>query len=203
VKAIAKLFLARPARQSLLVRVEPADADRILADAWREYDALEADLPREPTIGARLLLQSAAFAIALHRALVDAGEHENEATQRVADAMWASFQTSNLPGDLIANVSTRDPLTRARRANAVFEKLFLSPPAYQFEEVLAAPDEVAKDVVRCPLADYFRAQGMEDLCTAAFCDLDFLMADKWGVALTRTGTLAQGSDRCDFRWRSA
>jgi len=199
-KAIAKLFLARPARQSLLVRVEAPVADRILDQAWRNYDALEADLPHEPTLGARLLLQSAAFGIALHQALIDAGEGEEEATQRVADAMWPAFQTSCLPGTLFAKMSSRDPLTRARRANAVFEKLFLAPPAYEIEPVAAAEYELAKDVVRCPLADYFRARGMSELCTAAFCDLDFLMADEWGVSLTRTGTLAQGADRCDFRW---
>jgi ubiquinone biosynthesis protein len=69
------------------------------------------------------------------------------------------------------------------------------------EDVAACAEVVAFDVHRCPVADYFRREGRAPLCVPTFCDLDFPLARVWGAVLERTGTLAGGAPRCDFRWR--
>ena len=68
-------------------------------------------------------------------------------------------------------------------------------PGYVIETV---PTEsgTAFDVVRCPVADYFRKQGAVDLCTASWCNLDYALAE---MKLARTKTLVRSADRCDFR----
>jgi ubiquinone biosynthesis protein len=67
-------------------------------------------------------------------------------------------------------------------------------------DVPGGEDVVAFDVRRCPVAEYFRAQGLSQVCVDAWCNLDLPLARKWGARLERTGTLAQGAERCDFRW---
>jgi ubiquinone biosynthesis protein len=59
---------------------------------------------------------------------------------------------------------------------------------------------VAFDVRRCPVAEHFRAEGLSQLCVESWCNLDYAVAEKWGARLERTTTLAEGAERCDFRW---
>ena len=56
------------------------------------------------------------------------------------------------------------------------------------------------DYTRCILDESTRLNNASDLCTAAFCAIDYDMADAFGVVLKRTETRATGCDRCDFRW---
>ncbi|MEO9189341.1 MAG: L-2-amino-thiazoline-4-carboxylic acid hydrolase [Acetobacteraceae bacterium] len=71
-------------------------------------------------------------------------------------------------------------------------------PGYLIETV-AADSGTAFDVVRCPIADYFRGQGAVDLCSASWCNLDYALAELTHEKLARTKTLVRGDDRCDFR----
>ena len=76
-------------------------------------------------------------------------------------------------------------------------------PGYLIEPV-PADAGTAFDVVRCPVADYFRREGAVDLCSASWCNLDYALAEMTGEKLVRTKTLVRGDDRCDFRlsWKS-
>ena len=51
---------------------------------------------------------------------------------------------------------------------------------------------VSFDVVRCAVADYFRAQGAADLCLASWCNLDCALGEMLGLTLHRTTTLVDG-----------
>lgn len=71
-------------------------------------------------------------------------------------------------------------------------------PGYLIEAA-EADGGTAFDVVRCPVADYFRREGSVDLCTATWCNLDYALAELTGEKLVRTKTLVRGDGRCDFR----
>ena len=71
-------------------------------------------------------------------------------------------------------------------------------PGYRVEPV-AGGTGTSFDVVRCPIADYFRKQGTIDLCSASWCGLDYAFAELTHQKLVRTKTLVRGDDRCDFR----
>jgi hypothetical protein len=71
-------------------------------------------------------------------------------------------------------------------------------PGYLIKAV-SADKGTAFDVVRCPIADFFRAEGAVDLCTASWCNLDYGLAELTHEKLVRTKTLVRGDDRCDFR----
>ena len=74
-------------------------------------------------------------------------------------------------------------------------------PGYEMDYVDAGEDVVGFDVRRCPPAAYFALHDRSELCTAAFCDLDYPLADRWGLVLDRPHTIARGADHCDFRYR--
>ena len=83
--------------------------------------------------------------------------------------------------------------------DAMFAFIFTSP--FQ-RKTYSSLDEIAFDVVRCPLAQYFKDQGAPELTKAAACKLDYQMAKVWGLEFVRTQTIAEGHSFCDFRFRA-
>jgi hypothetical protein len=105
--------------------------------------------------------------------------------------------------------SLRPPAARPRRSPFPVGKLGdhqsdvslrfpFNAPGYLIETV-PADSGTAFDVVRCPIADYFRGRGAIDLCSASWCNLDYALAELTHEKLVRTKTLVCGDDRCDFR----
>ena len=75
---------------------------------------------------------------------------------------------------------------------------FSSPFRHQH---LPSEAGVSFDVTLCPLADYFKDQGVPELTQHAACNLDYCAAREYGVDLVRTQTIADGAAHCDFRWK--
>jgi hypothetical protein len=61
-------------------------------------------------------------------------------------------------------------------------------------------DGIAFDMIRCPVARYFRAYGAGDVCVGSWCNLDYALAEMVGRKMVRTKTLAAGDACCDFRF---
>ena len=64
-------------------------------------------------------------------------------------------------------------------------------------------DAFAFDVTRCAYAEFYKAPGEPELGFLLICTADFATAEGFGpdVRLTRTQTIMQGADHCDFRYR--
>lgn len=56
------------------------------------------------------------------------------------------------------------------------------------------------DFTECGILKFFRRHGMTELMPY-ICVLDFVISDLQGTGLQRSGTLADGASRCDFRYR--
>jgi len=56
------------------------------------------------------------------------------------------------------------------------------------------------DFVECAIIKFLRAEGAEELAPV-LCELDWPHMELIGVELMRTTTLAEGGERCDFRFR--
>lgn len=75
------------------------------------------------------------------------------------------------------------------------------PQGWAIEQLENQPDHVSFNISRCFYVDVLAAYGAPELCPL-FCRADdLLMAEaspqiKWA----RTSTLAEGAERCDFRW---
>ena len=59
--------------------------------------------------------------------------------------------------------------------------------------------EFGIDYLECGVCKMCKAEGCFELAKY-LCKLDYLLADIMGLGLDRTKTLANGADRCDFRW---
>jgi ubiquinone biosynthesis protein len=200
-KALLKLLVTPVARRALRGSLRPTEVERALQETWRVYDRLVPNIPKEPTWGGRLMVRLAACAVSLYRALLQMNVPGEAAARLVSASAWLVYEKMALAPRVLAVLITRDPLRRLRIATGLFRWFPFGPPSYRMEDVPAEAGAVAFDVLRCPVAELFRREGHPELCVRTFCELDFPLASAWGGSLERTGTIAAGSVRCDFRWR--
>jgi hypothetical protein len=186
-------------------RFTRAEVDCLLKRAWQLYDVDAAGLPSEPTIGSRMNVRLASFTMAFFNALVAIGTERRYAIELVSDAVWrvyriwsviASGLTSLTPGKRTALAfAVSKPGAAGGGVSLTFP---FNAPGYRIETV-PAETGTAFNVVRCPVADYFRKQDAADLCTSFWCNQDYPLAELTGEKLVRTKTLVRGDDCCDFR----
>ncbi|MFQ5420887.1 MAG: L-2-amino-thiazoline-4-carboxylic acid hydrolase [Anaerolineae bacterium] len=194
-------FLTKAMRTTLRDTLPADQLTPPIRAAWQHYDALARELPAEPTLGASIMTRLAAMTTAVYQSLRQAGLPEAAAREKTAQVTWAVYQKVAMPPWWLTRLLARDRLARVRRAMGWFMRFPYAAPGYQMQFVPAGKDTVAFDVHRCPAADYFKKQGLPELCVSAFCNLDYPLADKWGVTLERPQTLAGGAAFCDFRFR--
>jgi hypothetical protein len=186
-------------------RFTQADVDRLLATAWRHYEAGLPALEAQPTLGSTMNARLACYTLSFFEALLGEGVERGYAIELVADAAWGIYR-------VWARVASRASKLRPGRRSAlgfalsarrgqgtgVSLRFPFNAPGYLVEAVRAERG-IAFDVVGCPVARYFAQHDATDLCVAAWCDLDYPLGEITHETLVRTKTLVQGADRCDFR----
>ena len=75
--------------------------------------------------------------------------------------------------------------------------------ALEYDVLEQTPDAYSIDIRRCRYAEFYKELGEPELGFLLVCTADFAVADGFGddVKLTRTQTIMQGADHCDFRYR--
>jgi len=186
-------------------RYTRSDVDSLLKTAWTTYALREATLPAEPTVGSRMNVRLACFTMTFFNALHATGVDREYAIELVADAVWGVYRLWSQIALALARLTPGDKTSlafavskRAGNRSDVSLRFPFNAPGYLIETV-AAPAGTAFDVVRCPIADFFRGEGAVDLCTASWCNLDYPLAELTHEKLVRTNTLVKGASRCDFR----
>jgi L-2-amino-thiazoline-4-carboxylic acid hydrolase len=180
----------------------PSVAPRqIVNDTWDKYDELAPSIPKQKNFGAALIVRGAALTIAFYNALIARGFEPPTAQTLVAAATWKIYRVMGRIPWLAARVATRDPHRRLLLATGMFRRFPFGSPSYLWKDVDGDPGVVGFDCLRCPVAEYFKSRDEAALCVATFCQLDFPLATRWGAELVRSGSIAGGSERCDFRWR--
>ena len=189
----------RAARRRLSSALGPDTAARVVARADAEYPAIAAQIPLTRA-GARDLLKTSAYTIALHRSLVETGIDPDEANSLISDAVFAAILPARTTIYRLAALRHRDPLERARWGAGVTRRFYYTGPDWVMNDV-DVDEGFGFDVTRCVIAEFYQAFGMSELCQRAICDQDLRSASHHGVVLERSQTLAAGGDRCDFRYR--
>ena len=196
--------------------------DRLLAAAAHTLEGQVDGLPVPPLLAAsrrraaRLLAGAPDFrrrmnrklfamgipTLALYRTLrEDAGLDQERALTLVDDALTHLYQgliaspiKRTVAGQLFRLPVVRNGIMRA--AEGLDE-----PGGFAMHRVTDADAVLAFDVQRCPLSDFFARQGAPEV-GPLICKLDDVIVDVLpGVTLERTGTIAAGASRCDFRYR--
>ena len=194
-----RVAFQRAARTVLLPRIAAPEWAAMHRETRAEHPLLRSSDRRGTAPGLRLLLRYLAWDCALYRVLRRRGWNEADAGAAITEINWAIL------GPPIALAHAASRLRSGRRGTRVgwlLDAMFLLVFTAPFRRRAVAPaDGLSFDVLACPLADYFRSQGLPELTHYAACQLDYRMARDWGVELWRTQTLAGGGALCDFRFR--
>lgn len=198
------LHRARNPQQPQAGRWTKRDVTKLMDETWRRYAAFEPGLPQEATVGSRLSVRLATLDICLYQTLLETGMERNDAIQLVSDINWYVYKRGMKLPKWLAGMITRDPVRQMQViSNLIMTKFPFNPPGFQ-SNMLASERGGRFDVLRCPVADQMRAllpeQEARNLCVATWCIQDYAAAELWGGRLERSGTIANGADRCDFHF---
>ena len=172
----------------------------LMKQTWERYYELEPTVPIQPTLGAVFSTHAAALVLAMHQMLLRHGVAAAESHRLIYDIGWSVYRQMAEPPLLIASAFTRDPRKRLKIATDLFRSFPFGSPSYEWRDVVSPDGAIGFDCLKCPVADFFASHNASELCVQTFCRLDFPLAEIWGGKLERTGTIASGAQRCDFRW---
>jgi hypothetical protein len=182
-------------------RFTRSDVTGLVERAWSLFAERGRHLPSQPTLGSRLQVRLACLTLGFFQALLERGCDRVYAIELTADVSWRIYARWGTVVRLLRGRGVT-VLPKGLAAGEIVPLRFpFNPPGYLARWV-PVKTGVAYDVVHCPVAEYFRAQGgAADLCLRAWCDLDFALGEQLGQTLTRERTIVLGHDRCSFRWR--
>jgi len=169
---------------------------------WRSTRTWQSRLaPNRPRHSAsvNLMMRYMEWSCALYRAVQEHGMSQAEAGALVETIMLDAYQPVPAALFKLSRLRSAKRETRVKWLLGMLTRYFFSSP-FRHRHI---PSEagVAFDVVLCPLADYFKDQGVPELTQHAACNLDYCAARAWGVDLVRSQTIADGAAHCDFRWK--
>jgi hypothetical protein len=191
-------------RPLFVSRYGEGPVDEMLAEARGEYEAL---VPQLPFIGGQQpftqFLISTAWFLAMYRVLRRRGVPVDGVGLLAHQASEAYLQV--YPGYLrqVLGRVTFSPryLRRLRqRATESHERRYPSGYVYDFVEGDGRTFDYGVDYTECASVKFLSAQGAAELAPY-LCAADILYSEALGWGLQRTTTLAEGADRCDFRFK--
>ena len=171
----------------------------ILESTWSIYHSQARQMPKQANLGNWLVMQFAFVTLSAYQAMRDFGLSEETAIGLIQDLTWQITSTWTRRAK---RVST--PLFRSQQRQLKFfveriMKTLFSAPAYQFK-MGELENGFYLDVLQCPVAELMKSKGVPDLCIKSWCGVDFGLVDILGGELVRTGTIAMGKGKCDFRF---
>jgi hypothetical protein len=196
---LPSLIFKRCAASALGRAVRPADAKCI----WRTMLVLQSTLAQQRprhSFGTNMVLRLMEWDCALYRAARQVGMAEPDAKRLVEEINWGVLGPSVKMSFAVSRIRSSVLVERVTWiVDLMFRVVFTAPFR---RNAHPRTDEIAFDVVVCPLAQYFNAQGLPELTSAAACSLDHRMASVWGMTLHRAQTIAEGHSVCDFHFRA-
>lgn len=187
-------------------RFTTAEVRALLSQTWHTIDEITPSTIQEPTFGSRMNIRLAGLTLAFFQNLTAAGIERQYVIELTSDVCWQVYRWWGYFGRLISRLlrinSIRDQAKRVQADGSWPMSFPFNPPGYRTQYV---PIEkgLGFDVVRCPIAEYFRKYGVPDLAVGTWCMLDYALAEMGGLTMVRTRTLAAGDKQCDFRWFKA
>lgn len=180
------------------------DSQAMLHEARQEYEIL---IPQLPYIGAKQpftqFLISTAWFLSMYRVLKHRGETIEEIGVFAYQASEAYLQA--YPAFLrrvMGHMSfSRQYLRRLqKRAAESQERRYPGDYVYEYVEGDGKTFDYGVDYLECAGRKFLKEQGAAELAPY-ICPGDILYSQALGWGLQRTTTLAEGAERCDFRFK--
>jgi len=173
-------------------------ARAILREAHQEHERLISQLPYiggDENPMTRHLLRSTT-SLALYKAMSAHGKAPEEAGKILHDAV--SERLSHLPISSAQPLSSEEIRAKREEAGRSQERRYAGDWVWELVEGDGVEFDYGYDFLECGTQKLYHAQGAAEFLLF-YCALDFLTTRPSGRELGRTGTLAEGYERCDFR----
>jgi hypothetical protein len=192
-------------RPLLVDRFGGEGLDAAIAETREEYETV---IDRLPWIGGSanprsFSLYGSAFWLALWRVLEPRGLTLDEAPELFCEMFrtyWSRYPRvlRRLYGRIRMGPTNQKKVRRLALASQARK----NPDDYVSQFVPGEPGhfDYGIEFVECAIIKFLRAEGAQELAPV-LCELDWPHAELLGIELIRTTTLAQGGERCDFRFR--
>jgi hypothetical protein len=173
-------------------------AGAILREARTEHEAL---IPEIPYIGGdenpmtRHLIRSTT-SLAFYRAMKMRGKTAEDTGRIVYDAVVESVR--HLPPS--APLTAEDMDRKGEQARQSHERRYPGGWVWAFVEGDGVEFDYGYDFVECGSQKLYHAQGADEFLPF-YCFLDFVTYRTPGWGFVRTMTLAEGHEKCDFRFK--
>jgi hypothetical protein len=191
-------------REAFVCRYGEEPANTMIREARQEYEAL---IPELPYLGAKepftRFIISTGWYLALYRVLKRHGGTVEEAGQLVYDLSKELLRA--YPGFLRRvfghRTFSRRYLRRLRqRAAESQERRYPEDYVFVVVEGNGAEFDFGVDYTECAVCKFLSKQGSPELAPYV-CAVDEVSSDAFGWGLRRTMTLAEGQEKCDFRFK--
>jgi L-2-amino-thiazoline-4-carboxylic acid hydrolase len=205
-RIMREVRLAIPHFRKLVVKTYGNDAgEAVVKETMRRFEALLPDIPyiggNENRLTATLYMTAAM--LAMYQALRARGESAEGAARLIY--LGASSFYGGFPTRLLLRWQGRKQFSRKRieqrRREAAISQERRYPDDWVFNSVEGdgRTFEWGLDYAECGVVNYLGQQGAPELAPY-LCWLDYPVFAAMRVRLIRTETLAQGGQRCDFRF---
>lgn len=183
-------------------------ADIIIEEARQEFEAL---IPELPYIGGKKnpLEENpvgSAYCLALYRVLKNHGKTVEEAGKIVYETGEEYLRSSSIFSKLKLRVLSRLMFTKLgkylikRWAAESQKRRYPGDWVYTYVEGDGKEFDFGIDYTECGICKFFHAQGADEFMPF-MCLLDFPHSKASSSGLVRTMTLAEGAEKCDFRFK--
>lgn len=105
--------------------------------------------------------------------------------RQLSERWWQARSSSNLGDNMASAFST-----------------YAAGNGLDYDVIKRSPDAFEVNVTGCRYAQFYKELGVPELGFLLVCSADFPMAEGFGgdITLTRTQTIMQGANHCDFRY---
>ena len=194
-------WLRRIARKALVGELTRREVDHLVEEVFRRAD--RAGSPAQKGVGGRLMVRLTALTVSMFEVFLEGGHSEAEAMRRTRLVTAVAYERMTSVPTTAAWLLRRSSDRRVAMLLGWMRRFPFGPPAYEMRDVPTSPGVVGLDVLRCPTAAFMSERGLGEVCVQTWCALDYELAERLGVKLERSATLAEGAARCDFRFRTA
>jgi hypothetical protein len=180
-------------------------AETVLVGARREYESL---IPQLPYIGGRQnpltpIMVSAGMFLALYRMMKAQGKEVEEIGAFVYEGVERAYGL--LPRFALyiyGGLSFTEHHRRKEHRLALEsqKRRYAGDWVYSVVEGDGKSFDYGLDFVECAICKFFHVQEADEFAPY-MCRLDFIMSERMGLGLVRTTTIAEGGEKCDFRYR--
>lgn len=174
--------------------------DAVLRETRQQYEAM---IPTVPYIGGdenpmtRHLIRSTT-SLMLYKVMKAWGKTAEEVGKIIYDAVEASVsQLPRLPGQELTPEFRAEEKELARRSQ---ERRYSADWVWEFVEGNGVEFDYGRDFLECASQKLYHAHDADEFLPY-YCYLDFVTQRTIGWGFSRTQTLAEGYQRCDFRMK--